>query len=81
MNNHIRSHHTDFKCDLCDFKSKEKTTIEEHTKKYQKYRGINLKGVTGIYDMKKQMFPCDYCKFKSNKMESVVEHFETKHSG
>jgi hypothetical protein len=52
-------------------------------KSNQEYRGINLKGVTGIFDIQKQMFPYDYCKFKSKvlKMESVVEHFITKHLG
>ena len=23
-------------------------------------KGINLKEMTGVYEMKKQMFPCDY---------------------
>ena len=45
-----------------------------------KYQGINLKGITGIYDMKKQFFPCDYCNYKSIKMENVTEHFKTKHT-
>ena len=45
------------------------------------YRGINLKGVSEVFNMKKQMFPCDYCSYKSNKMVNVVSHFETKHTG
>ena len=47
----------------------------------EEFRGINLKGITGVFDMKKQMFPCDYCNFKSNNMEKVLQHFKTKHEG
>ena len=52
-----------------------------NTKSDLEYKGINLKKVTGVYDMKKQMFPCDNCKYKGNTMENVLIHFETKNQG
>ena len=45
----------------------------------EEYKGINLKKVTGVYEMKKQLFLCDYCDFKSSKMEIVTDHFKAGH--